>query len=292
MDLTKELNRAQLVAAQHLQGPLLVLAGAGSGKTRVVAFRIAHLIEQGVKPSEILAVTFTNKAASEMQERVSTLIGSSSSHPTVCTFHSLGVRILRQSIHHLNYSQHFVIYDEEDSNRLLRLCLQTLNVKKDIEFKTYRAFISNAKNQLQSPSEINLSDLPHEFQNSLPALYKLYQERLKEANALDFDDLLFLTVKLFQKFPDILAIYQNRWPYLLIDEYQDTNHAQYMMARLIVGHRRNLFVVGDPDQSIYSWRGANIKNILDFEKDYPGAKIIRLEQNYRSRKTSLMRLIN
>jgi DNA helicase-2/ATP-dependent DNA helicase PcrA len=289
MDLLKDLNKEQLMAAMHVEGPLLVLAGAGSGKTRVVAYRIAYLIDQGISPSEILAVTFTNKAAGEMQERVHLLLGRRliNGHPTICTFHSLGVRILRESIHHLGYNATFTVYDEEDSNKLLRGCLQSLSVKKEAEFKTIRNYISHAKNQLQNPSEVDLSGLPHTFQQLFPEVYKLYQQRLKEANALDFDDLLFLTVRLFKEFPDILHAYQNRWPFLLIDEYQDTNRAQYLMARLIAGQRRNLFVVGDPDQSIYSWRGANIYNILNFEKDYPGAKIVRLEENYRSRKNIL-----
>ena len=289
MQLSKALNGEQVVAAMHVDGPLLVLAGAGSGKTRVVAFRIAHLIAQGVRPSQILAVTFTNKASREMQERIHALLQDSffDGSPTICTFHSLGVRIMRESIHYLGYAPNFTIYDEEDSSKLLRGCLQTLNVKKEGEFKAYRSAISHAKNELQSPSEIETTGLPHGVQHALPEVYKLYQERLREANALDFDDLLFLTVRLFQKHPEVLAAYQQQWPYLLIDEYQDTNHAQYLMARLIVGERRNIFVVGDPDQSIYSWRGANIQNILNFEKDYPGAKIVRLEQNYRSRKNIL-----
>lgn len=289
MNLLNQLNPEQKVAAMHIDGPLLVLAGAGSGKTRVVAYRIAYLIEHGVHPAQILAVTFTNKAAQEMQERIHTLLRGSfhESHPTICTFHSLGVRILRESAHHLGLTTNFLIYDEEDSSKLLKGCLQALNVKKDGEFKVYRNCISTAKNQLQGPSDLPTAELPHSVQETLSEVYKLYQQRLKEANALDFDDLLYLTVKLLQQHPAVLAAYQARWPYLLIDEYQDTNHAQYLMARLIVGNRRNIFVVGDPDQSIYSWRGANIQNILNFEKDYPGAKIIRLEQNYRSRKNIL-----
>lgn len=292
--MSEELNPDQVEAVTHKQGPLLVLAGAGSGKTRVVTYRIAQLIASGVEPSQILAVTFTNKAAGEMQERVRSLLGGHflESYPTICTFHSLGVRILRESIHHLGYEPNFVIYDEEDSNKLLRGCLQTLSMKKESsQVKALRSIISNAKNYLQNPSDIDVSGLPHTFQNVVPDLYTLYQKRLREANALDFDDLLFLTVQLFQKFPTVLEEYQTRWPYLLIDEYQDTNHAQYLMARLIVGEKMNLFVVGDPDQSIYSWRGANIQNILHFEKDYPGAKVVRLEQNYRSR-TNILEAAN
>lgn len=284
MDLSAQLNPSQLDATNHLEGPLLVLAGAGSGKTRVVTYRIAQLIEAGVSPHCILAVTFTNKAAGEMRERVHQLLPRYD-YPTICTFHSLGVKILRESIQHLGYSPNFTIYDEEDSNKLLRGCLQALGIKKEV--KNFRTLISNAKNDLLSPSDLDLSGLPHTIQKVLPEVYSLYQQRLKEANALDFDDLLYITVTLFQKNPEVLAHYQERWPYLLIDEYQDTNRSQYLMARLIVGEKRNIFVVGDPDQSIYSWRGANIQNILNFERDYPGAKVIRLEQNYRSTTTIL-----
>ncbi|MCC5832158.1 MAG: UvrD-helicase domain-containing protein [Chlamydiales bacterium] len=279
MDFSTLLNPAQIEAVNHLEGPLLVLAGAGSGKTRVVTCRIAQLIESGVPPSQILAVTFTNKAAGEMRERIHSLLPRSD-FPTICTFHSLGVKILRESIQRLGYAQNFTIYDEEDSNKLLKGSLQSVGITK--ETKTFRGLISQAKNALQAPSEVDLSDLPRSTKKIFPEVYSLYQQRLKEANALDFDDLLYLTVRLFQKDPDILAEYQQRWPYLLIDEYQDTNQAQYLMARLIVGEKCNLFVVGDPDQSIYSWRGANIENILNFERDYPGARVVRLEQNYRS----------
>ncbi|MCH9627878.1 MAG: ATP-dependent DNA helicase PcrA [Chlamydiales bacterium] len=279
MENSSQLNPSQLNAVQHLEGPLLVLAGAGSGKTRVVTCRIAQLIESGVSPSQILAVTFTNKAAGEMRERIHALLPRYD-YPTISTFHSLGVKIMRESIQHLGYAPNFLIYDEEDSNKLLRSCLQSVGIKKEV--KTFRTLISQAKNALQAPSDLDLSDLPHSMQRIFPEVYSLYQQRLREANALDFDDLLFLTVKLFQDHPDVLAYYQEQWPYLLIDEYQDTNQAQYLMARLIVGQKQNIFVVGDPDQSIYSWRGANIQNILNFEKDYPGARVIRLEQNYRS----------
>ena len=279
MDFSTGLNPSQIEAVNHIDGPLLVLAGAGSGKTRVVTYRIARLIESGIPPSRILAVTFTNKAAGEMRERIHALLPRFD-YPTISTFHSLGVRILRESIRHLGYASNFTIYDEEDSNKLLRGCLQSVGISK--EAKTFRVLISNAKNALQGPSDVDVSDLPYPIKKTFPEVYSLYQQRLREANALDFDDLLYLTVSLFQKHPDVLAYYQEQWPYLLIDEYQDTNQAQYMMARLIVGEKRNIFVVGDPDQSIYSWRGADIENILNFERDYPGAKVVRLEQNYRS----------
>ncbi|MCB1180699.1 MAG: UvrD-helicase domain-containing protein [Chlamydiia bacterium] len=290
IDQSDALNQEQQIAVAHTEGPLLVLAGAGSGKTRIVTHRIAHLIESGVDPSCILAVTFTNKAAGEMQERMQHLVHTRnlSDFPTICTFHSLGVKILRESISHLGYHSSFVIYDEEDSLKLIRGCLKTLGVSNEgPKPKQYKTFISYAKNQIFDPDHVRAEDLPLNIAQSFPSVYTLYQERLKEAHALDFDDLLFLTVKLFKEHSNVLTYYQNRWHYLLIDEYQDTNRAQYLIARMLVEKNHNLFVVGDPDQSIYSWRGANIKNILNFENDYPGARIVRLEQNYRSRSNIL-----
>ncbi|MBS0622057.1 MAG: UvrD-helicase domain-containing protein [Verrucomicrobia bacterium] len=270
-----DLNAEQQKAVEHLEGPLLVLAGAGSGKTRIVTARIAHLLELGVPASEILAVTFTNKAAGEMQERVRRLTNT---HVLICTFHSLGAKILRQSISALGYSPNFAIYDQEDSDRLVRDCLKELGSQE--KAKAFRTKISEAKNQLIPPQELKIGFSP--IDKLLPDLYSLYQTKLKEFNALDFDDLLYLTVKLFDTDPFLLEHYQQQWRFLLIDEYQDTNHAQYLMARKLVEKSHNLFVVGDPDQSIYSWRGANVGNILHFEEDYPGAKVVRLEQNYRS----------
>jgi len=276
------LNPSQQQAVTHIDGPLLVIAGAGSGKTRIVTQRICYLIQQGVAPCQILAVTFTNKAAGEMQQRVDELLKghATEGYPTICTFHSLGAKILRESITHLGYQANFVIYDEEDTTKLIRSCLQQLNIKKEPnELKGLRQAISNFKNQLQHPYDLEPSaHTPHVVE-----IYRLYQERLKAANACDFDDLLYLSVLLFQENLALREYYQNRWPYVLIDEYQDTNQAQYTLAHLIVEKTHNIFVVGDPDQSIYSWRGANIRNILNFERDYPGAKIVRLEQNYRSR---------
>lgn len=278
--LEKHLNPSQLQAVTHLKGPLLVIAGAGSGKTRIVTQRICYLIEQGVAPSQILAVTFTNKAAEEMQQRVATLLKEMhlSSYPTICTFHSLGAKLLRESITSLGYRSNFTIYDEEDSNKLLRTCLQQLAIKKEPgEVKNIRHQISGFKNQLIPPDEVEVG-----ASSRIDVIYRLYQERLKEANACDFDDLLYLSVLLLRDDLSARVYYQQQWPYMLIDEYQDTNQAQYMMANLIVEKSHNIFVVGDPDQSIYSWRGANIRNILNFERDYPGAKTVRLEQNYRS----------
>ena len=271
-----QLNSTQQQAVLHFQGPLLVLAGAGSGKTRIVTERILYLIERGVDPSQIVAVTFTNKAAREMEERVKT---KSSSRVLIATFHSLGVRILRESIEVLGWPRNFTIYDEEDSLKLLKVCMEELAIKDpDVGAKDLRHLISTSKNQLVIADK----SAKHE-QVFFPSLYARYTEKLKEASAVDFDDLLFLTARLFLEHPDILAKYQERWPYLLIDEYQDTNHAQYTIAKLLVAKTQNLFAVGDPDQSIYSWRGANIRNILNFQKDFPGAPLVRLEQNFRSR---------
>ncbi|MBJ7449190.1 MAG: UvrD-helicase domain-containing protein [Parachlamydiales bacterium] len=283
-ELSKLLNQEQYQAVCHFQGPLLVLAGAGSGKTRIVTYRIARLMREGVSPSAILALTFTNKAAHEMLERVRKLTNS---YVSITTFHSIGAKILRESIAHLGYNPDFTIYDADDAEKLIRTCLDTLNLKnKDYSPRAFAGMISNAKNQMQSFDEVDSSgDSPVE--QVFPQVYRLYQTRLKECNAVDFDDLLYLTTKLFQDHPQVLEQYQDRWQFLHIDEYQDTNHAQYIMAKLLVAKSGNIFVVGDPDQSIYSWRGANIRNILDFQKDYPGAKLVRLEQNYRSRSNIL-----
>lgn len=274
-----KLNLEQQVAVDHVEGPLLVLAGAGSGKTRIVTFRVAHLLQLGVPSSEILAVTFTNKAAEEMRHRILQL-----THKSVltCTFHSLCARILRESITALGYSRDFVIYDEEDSEKVLKECFTALNIKEEKgQLRSTRSQISQAKNALIEPSGLDKDE------KVLCEVYDLYQRRLKKYHALDFDDLLFLTVKLFRQFPEILELYQKRWSFILIDEYQDTNEAQYSIARLLAEQHKNVFAVGDPDQSIYSWRGANIHNILNFEKDFPGAKVIPLEQNYRSRSNIL-----
>ena len=274
-----QLNPQQQVAVHHVEGPLLVLAGAGSGKTRIVTYRVAHLLQLGVPSNEILAVTFTNRAANEMRHRILQL-----THKSVltCTFHSLCARILRESISALGYSRDFVIYDDEDSEKVLKECFATLGMKEEKgDLRNFRSQISQAKNALIEPEQIPAEE------KALQEIYSLYQSRLKEYNALDFDDLLFLTVKLFQLHFAILALYQKRWSFILIDEYQDTNIAQYTIAKLLAEKHTNVFAVGDPDQSIYSWRGANIHNILNFENDFPGAKVIPLEQNYRSRSNIL-----
>ncbi len=275
------LNSEQQFAVNYRRGPLLVLAGAGSGKTRVITHHIIHLLESGLRPQQIVAVTFTNKAANEMRERIATQTAVS---PLICTFHSLGVRILRESIFQLGFSPNFVIYDEEDALKLLKACLKELNIEdKAATPKALKQVISKAKNRLEEPKE----DLSSIVGQVAPKVFELYQNKLFEASAVDFDDLLFLPVKLFKEFPEVLEVYQDRWQHLLVDEYQDTNEAQYRLASQLVAKNRNFFVVGDPDQSIYSWRGANIQNILNFEKDWPDAKIIRLEQNYRSTSTIL-----
>jgi DNA helicase-2/ATP-dependent DNA helicase PcrA len=280
-----ELNKEQEKAANHIEGPLLVLAGAGSGKTRVVTYRIANLLKLGILPSDILAVTFTNKAAAEMKKRVEDLTSSS---VLTCTFHSLGARILRESISNLNFSQDFVIYDTDDSLRLIKTCLESLHVKNEKGItKKLKAMISSAKNDLIDPKDISSASCDTKEEKLFKDLYPIYQTKLCEYNALDFDDLLYLTVKLLKEKKDIRDEYQNRWLFILIDEYQDTNIAQYTLARLLVEKHKNIFVVGDPDQSIYAWRGAQYKNILRFDKDFPKAQIVHLEHNYRSTTTIL-----
>lgn len=277
------LNPPQLEAVETLDGPVLVLAGAGSGKTRVVTYRIINLLQHGHAPSSILGLTFTNKAAAEMKERVKSL---TQHQVLICTFHSLGARILRESIAALGYDRNFTIYDDADIDTVLTNCLVDLGVydaKKG--HKGYKSLISQSKNDMLLPDEV-----PVQYSLDLPRfseVYRAYQSKLKEYNALDFDDLLFLPVRLLRDHPAVLHTYQQRWPYLLIDEYQDTNEAQYTLIKLLAGSKQNICAVGDPDQSIYSWRGAKIRNILNFEKDFYGAKMIRLEQNYRSRSNIL-----
>lgn len=273
------LNPQQQIAVEHVEGPLLVLAGAGSGKTRIVTYRVAHLLQLGVPSAEILAVTFTNKAADEMRHRILQLTQKA---VLTCTFHSLCARVLRESISALGYSRDFAIYDEEDSEKVLKECFASLGMKEDKgDLKNFRFQISQAKNNLIEPEQLAKEE------KALQEVYTLYQRRLKEYNALDFDDLLFQTVQLFRSHLEILEQYQKRWSFVLIDEYQDTNAAQYTIAKLLAEKHKNVFAVGDPDQSIYSWRGANIHNILNFESDFPGAKVIPLEQNYRSRSNIL-----
>jgi DNA helicase-2/ATP-dependent DNA helicase PcrA len=274
------LNEEQTTAVHHVEGPMLVLAGAGTGKTRVVTLRISYLLSLGVQPSEILAVTFTNKAAEEMRERVQRL---TKKNILTCTFHSFGAKLLRSSIEHLGYSRRFTIYDEKDSEEILKESVLEAGVSPEKGvIKEVRAKISQAKNDLLSPEEID----PRE-DDLLRRCYLSYQKKLKENQAVDFDDLLFLTVKIFREYPDILQMYQNTWKFLLIDEYQDTNSAQDQLIKLLAAPRNNIFAVGDPDQSIYSWRGARIQNILNFSRQFPNAVMVTLQENYRSKSTIL-----
>lgn len=275
------LNLEQQRAVEHVHGPLLILAGAGSGKTRVLTHRIAHLIDQGVSPSRILAVTFTNKAAGEMRERVEKLVGSTDGM-WVTTFHSAGLRILRDVGPHAGVPRDFVIYNDSDQQNIIKDILRELNI--DDKKYTPRHFvtqISHAKDQLIT-SEALLASGDETYGLQTARVYELYQSQLLRARALDFADLLRLPVQIFREQPQILAKYQNRFKFIMIDEYQDTNFAQYQMVQLLAAGHRNLCVVGDPDQGVYGWRGADIQNILSFERDYKDTSVIRLEQNYRS----------
>lgn len=283
-----KLNPRQREAAIATEGPLLIMAGAGSGKTRVLTHRIAYLIAKRVAaPWSILAITFTNKAAREMQERVSKLVGPGGRDIWVSTFHSMCVRILRKDIERIGYGSNFTILDSADQLSVIRNVMkdQNLDVKK-FEPKAIQASISNAKNELLSPEQYDQRQGDY-FQTIVAQVYKQYQRRLKSNNALDFDDLIMQTIQLFRDVPDVLAFYQNKFRYIHVDEYQDTNRAQYMLCRMLAGKHHNICVVGDSDQSIYRWRGADITNILNFEKDYPEAKTVLLEQNYRSTSTIL-----
>ncbi len=284
----EDLNPIQQEAVRHKEGPLLILAGAGSGKTRVLTYRIAHLIAQGIEPREILAITFTNKAAREMRERVGVLVGSEGRGLWVSTFHSACVRILRQEIGNLpGYTRDFIIYDAGDQQAVIKNCLKECNLdEKKFTARAVEAVISDAKNKLMDCAGFELQAGDY-FQRQVARVYRAYQKRLQSSNALDFDDLIMLTVIIFRQNPEVLNRYQERFRYILIDEYQDTNYAQYSLVKLLASRYRNLCVVGDDDQSVYSWRGADVKNILDFERDYPEAKVLKLEQNYRSTQTIL-----
>ena len=277
------LNPQQRIAVENTEGPLLVLAGAGSGKTRVLTYRVAHLMEKGVPAWKILAITFTNKAAKEMAERVQALTGEAGSEAWISTFHACCARILRRDIEKLGYKRQFAIYDEDDRMSVIKAVLKELNLgDKEYPPKAVKAAISDAKNRMLSPEEW-LRDAGDDFRNrKYYEAYRLYERTLRGNNALDFDDLLVKTLELLAEQPPVLEYYQNRFDYILVDEYQDTNRAQYELVRLLAGKKRNLCVVGDDDQSIYGWRGADIHNILDFEKDFPDAKVVKLEQNYRS----------
>ncbi len=285
IDLTG-LNGPQKEAVLCTEGPLLVLAGAGSGKTRVLTHRIAHLVEDlGVAPWQIMAITFTNKAAAEMRERLGGLIGPYSRGMWVSTFHSMCVRILRADCERLGFSQGFTIYDDDDSKRLVKHIYGELNLdEKRYPVAAIRNRISKAKNDLQV-AEVYAEEVEKGSDPVAKVAARVYarlQERLRQLNAFDFDDLLLYTWLLLKNHPDVLAAYQQRFLYILVDEYQDTNHAQYALTQLLAAANQNIMVVGDDDQSIYSWRGADLRNILDFEKDYPNAHVVKLEENYRS----------
>jgi DNA helicase-2/ATP-dependent DNA helicase PcrA len=277
------LNPAQREAVLAGDGPLLVLAGAGSGKTRVIAHRIAYLVARGVDPRRILAVTFTNKAAGEMAARVGALCRNRAARPPlVATFHAACVRILRAEIHHLGYPRGFVIYDEDDRLALIRELLRAEGVdERQLTAQVVIARVSRAKNQLQGPDSLEAAARSLRDEQ-VARLFARYEARLRAAGALDFDDLLGLSVRLWERHPEVLRYYRGLWQHVLVDEYQDTNLAQYRLLRLLADQHRNLCVVGDPDQSIYRFRGAELRNILDFERDFPDARVVRLEQNYRS----------
>ncbi|HEX9805195.1 MAG TPA: UvrD-helicase domain-containing protein, partial [Candidatus Dojkabacteria bacterium] len=288
INLLKELNSEQRKAVETVEGPVLILAGAGSGKTKALTHRIAFIVENGLaRPEEILAVTFTNKAAREMRERIAHLVGNSIKVPWVGTFHSICVRILRRDAQNIGLSNSFTIYDPDDQRSVITQVYQRLSIdKKSINPKAALGMISSAKNELiDADGFANFAK--GYFQEQVVPIYKEYQKILNENEALDFDDILMKTVVLFKKSPKTLDKYQTLFKFIHIDEYQDTNHAQYIFAKLLAEKNKNICVVGDDDQSIYSWRGANIKNILSFEKDYPNTKIIKLEQNYRSTKKIL-----
>ncbi|SDR11365.1 ATP-dependent DNA helicase PcrA [Virgibacillus salinus] len=287
-DLLSGLNKEQQQAVKHTDGPLLIMAGAGSGKTRVLTHRIAYLLrEKEVSPKSVLAITFTNKAAREMKERVHKLVGMGSGQIWVSTFHSMCVRILRKDIDRIGYSRNFTILDSSDQLSVIKQTLKDLNIDpKKFEPRAMLGSISSAKNELITPEEYskNVSDF---FERQVSQVYDRYQKTLQKNQSLDFDDLIMQTIHLFKRIPEVLEYYQRRFQYIHVDEYQDTNHAQYYLVQQLANRFQNLCVVGDSDQSIYGWRGADIANILSFEKDYPSARTVFLEQNYRSTKSIL-----
>ena len=284
-DIIQGLNTQQADAVRTTAGPMLILAGAGSGKTKVLTCRIAHLLEQGVRPWRILAITFTNKAAAEMRERVDKMTGEAAKDVWLFTFHAFCARLLRRELEHLqgySYGNNFAIYDSSDSKNLVKQVLKEMDLdEKRFQPSSVCARISNAKNALQTPDDFS-REAGDFYEQKVAQVYAAYQGKLQANNALDFDDLLLLTLKLLQTNDEVRTRYQEKFDYLMVDEYQDTNHAQYLLTKLLAAKHRNICVVGDADQSIYGWRGADIQNILDFEKDYPDAKLVKLEQNYRS----------
>ena len=286
MNLSEGLNPAQAQAVEADSGPVLILAGAGSGKTKTLTHRIAHLIaNKSVWPTQILAVTFTNKAAREMRERLADLLNEPNSRqfmPWMGTFHGICVRLLRQDGQAIDISKNFVIYDEDDRQGLVKQAMKRFNLTdSSLKPRAVSAAISNAKNQMLSPSEFEAT-AQYPFQKNVAKIYTEYEKQKKTAGALDFDDLLLETVRLLKEKKDIREKWQNQFKHILIDEYQDTNAAQYNIVRLLVNKQRNICVVGDDWQSIYSWRGADFTNILNFERDFAGTLVVKLEQNYRS----------
>ncbi|WP_337552945.1 DNA helicase PcrA [Phascolarctobacterium succinatutens] len=282
-DTMQGLNKQQLDAVQTINGPMLILAGAGSGKTKVLTCRIAHLLQQGVRPYRILAITFTNKAAAEMRERVDRMAGAAARDVWLFTFHAFCARLLRYELENLSgYANNFAIYDTSDSKNLIKQVLKEMNLdEKRFPLPAIISHISNAKNALLLP-DAYAREASGYYEQQVAKIYDAYQKKLQANNAVDFDDLLLLALRLLQENPAVREKYQRKFDYLMVDEYQDTNHAQYLLTKLLAAGHRNICVVGDADQSIYGWRGADIQNILDFEKDYPDAKLVKLEQNYRS----------
>ena len=292
MEIFADLNNEQIEAVKTINGPVLILAGAGSGKTKTLTHRVAYILSQGINPENILAVTFTNKAAEEMRRRISQLLMANSQWPRnykpsaispklfIGTFHSFGAKILRQEIECLGYKNNFVIYDEDDSFSLAKDIINDLNLSRNrFKASSLLTLTSKLKSELENPEDIDADDF---YKRQFIHFYNLYNKRLKAANAVDFDDLIMLPVRIFEKYPEILKKYQEQFRYILVDEYQDTNHAQYVLINLMAQKNKNLFAIGDPDQAIYGWRHADFRNILNFEEDYPKTTVIKLEQNYRS----------
>ena len=289
-DLLMQLNEAQREAAACTEGPVMIIAGAGSGKTRTLTYRIAHLIEKGVDPFNILALTFTNKAAAEMKERIMKLVGKEARNLWMGTFHSIFARILRAEANKIGYNKNFTINDTDDCKKIIEEIVEKINLDKKVYNKSFVLYrISMAKSSLISPEdycsnpEIQQTDQTA-HKPMIGEIYKLYNRRLRNAMEMDFDDLLFNTNILLRDFPDVLLKYQNRFKYILVDEYQDTNYAQYLIVKKLAARFQNICVVGDDAQSIYAFRGANIQNIFNFKRDYPSVKLFKLEQNYRSTK--------
>jgi len=287
-DLLEKLNAEQKKAVTTIDGPILILAGAGSGKTRVITYRIAHLISQGVNAQNILAVTFTNKAAGEMKERVAKLLGEKNLGLWIGTFHSICARILRREIKHIGFASNFSIYDTSDQVSLIKEILKLVGIdEKMFNPNTIANKISSIKNELISPVTFSNNYANSYFDQKVAEVYEIYEKELKKRNALDFDDLISKTIEVLDLHPEILERYKKMFQYILVDEYQDTNHSQYLLIKILTNEKNNICVVGDPDQSIYNFRGADIRNILNFEKDHPDTKIFKLEENYRSTKNIL-----